>query len=352
MLNFDLDLVLAGAILVSLTFYALMGGADYGAGVWNLLARGPLAPRQRDLISAAIGPIWEANHVWLILVVTILFTAFPPAFALITTTLHIPLTLLLIGIVLRGSAFAFHTGDVVSRTNRSEGSAAWWERVFALSSVITPVLLGVVVGAIASGRLGSATGGFLDVFVHPWLAPFPLAVGGFALALFAFLAAVYLILETTKEELREQFRRHALAASFVVGALAFAVVVLGKSGAPEVSDGLSRSLWGRLVLASAGMFALGGMMCLWRRRYRLARLCAVGQVMLILWGWGLAQFPYLVEPSLTIDNAAAPPETLRLLVIFLLLGGIVLFPSLYYLYRVFKPRAVFGESIALAKDKG
>ena len=153
---------------------------------------------------------------------------------------------LLIGIVLRGSAFAFHTSDVVSRTKRREGPQVLWERVFALSSVITPVLLGVAIGAIASGRLTSATGGFLDVFVHPWLAPFPLAVGAFALALFAFLAAVYLILETTKEELREEFRRHALAAALVVGALAFAVFVLAKTGAPEVSDGLSRSFWARL----------------------------------------------------------------------------------------------------------
>ncbi len=344
MINLDLDLVLAGAILMSLTFYALMGGADYGAGVWTLLARGPLARRQRDLIAGAIGPIWEANHVWLILVITILFTAFPPAFALIATTLHIPLTLLIIGIVLRGSAFAFHTGDVVSRMNRRKGPDVLWERVFALSSVITPVLLGVVIGAIASGRLASATGGFLDVFVHPWLAPFPLAVGVFALALFAFLAAVYLILETTKEELREEFRRHALAAALAVGTLAFAVFVLAKTGAPEVSDGLSRSLWGRLLLTSAGMFALSAAVFLWRRQYRLARLCAAGQVTLILWGWGLAQFPYLVEPSLTIDNAAAPFETLRLLVIFLLLGGMILFPSLYYLYRVFKRRAVFGET--------
>ncbi len=339
-----LELLLAGAILISLTFYALMGGADYGAGVWSLLARGPLARRQRDMIAAAIGPIWEANHVWLILAVTILFTAFPPAFALITTTLHIPLTLLLIGIVLRGSAFAFHTSDVVSRTKRREGPQVLWERVFALSSVITPVLLGVAIGAIASGRLTSATGGFLDVFVHPWLAPFPLAVGVFALALFAFLAAVYLILETTKEELREEFRRHALAAALVVGALAFAVFVLAKTGAPEVSDGLSRSFWGRLVVASAGMFALGAVVFLWRRQYRPARLCAAGQVTLILWGWALAQFPYLVEPSLTIHNAAAPSETLRLLVVVLLLGAMLLFPSLYYLYRVFKRRAVFGET--------
>ncbi|MGH7230808.1 MAG: cytochrome d ubiquinol oxidase subunit II [Nitrospiraceae bacterium] len=339
-----LELVLAGSILIALTFYALMGGADYGAGVWSLLARGRLAHEQRELIAAAIGPIWEANHVWLILVVTILFTAFPAAFALITTTLHIPLTLLLMGVVLRGSAFAFRTNDVASRSELSEWAQIFWERVFALSSLITPVLLGVTIGAIASGRLGSARGGFVDVFVKPWLAPFPLMVGLLALALFALLAAVYLILETTRQELREEFRRHALWAAVGSAVLAVIVLALAHTGAPEVGQELSQSLWGRVVLASAGLFGLCALLFLWIRRFRLARVCAVGEVALVLWGWALGQYPYLVEPTLTIYNAAAPAQTLRLLLVALLLGAIALFPSLYYLYRIFKGRALFGQA--------
>ncbi|HJU03950.1 MAG TPA: cytochrome d ubiquinol oxidase subunit II [Nitrospiraceae bacterium] len=336
--------ILAGVLMVALTFYALMGGADYGAGVWALLARGPLARQQRELIATAIGPIWEANHVWLILVVTVLFTAFPPVFALITTMLHLPLVLLLIGIVLRGSAFAFRAHDVAPRTDLSVRAQVFWESVFAVSSLITPVLLGVAIGAIASGRLQLKGDGFLAVFVHPWLAPFPFAVGLFALALFAFLAAVYLILETRRDELREAFRRHALAASAASAVLAMIVFALARTGAPEISDGLSKSAGGRVVLLLAALSGLGAIVLLWKRRFRLARLCAVAEVTFVLWGWAFAQYPYLIEPSLTISNAAAPPQTLRLLLGVLLLGAILLFPSLYYLYRIFKSRAVFGRS--------
>ncbi|MFL5563339.1 MAG: cytochrome d ubiquinol oxidase subunit II, partial [Gemmatimonadaceae bacterium] len=199
-------------MMLALNAYVLMGGADFGGGVWDLLARGPRRDAQRALIRDSIAPIWEANHVWLIIVVVMLFTAFPPAFAMLGTVLHIPLTLMLAGIVLRGSAFVFRSYGSPERAAQQR-----WGRVFAMSSLITPVLLGVIVGAIASGAVGNAqsklamgnaqsmlaTGNaqqalasvrpsFADVFVTPWLDFFPLAVGLLALALFAFLAAVYL----------------------------------------------------------------------------------------------------------------------------------------------------------------
>ena len=333
----SLEVILAGTILMSLTFYALMGGADYGAGVWALLARGPRAKAQRKLIAQAIGPIWEANHVWLILVITILFTAFPPAFATMTTALHIPLTLMLIGVVLRGSAFAFASHDIGAERRESP-----WGQVFAASSLLTPVLLGVTIGAIASGNIQMTAHSFLAMFVQPWLAPFPLVVGLLALALFAFLAAVYLILETTEPALREDFRRRALAAAIVVGVLAVLAFWLAGTGAPRIRRGLNDSLWGWLVLSSTAVLGVGAIVTLWIRRYRRARICAAGQATLILWGWAFAQYPYLVPPHLTIFNAAAPPITLRLLLLVLLLGAVLLFPSLYYLFRVFKSRAVFG----------
>src|SRR2546423_971239 len=167
-------------MLVSLTFYALLAGADYGGGVWDLFARGPRADEQRALIAHAIGPIWEANHVWLILVVVILFTAFPAAFATITTALHIPLTLLLIGIVLRGSAFTFRTYD-----SQRDSVQRRWSRTFSIASIITPVLLGVIVGALSSGTIHLEDGTFTSSFLSSWLTPFPFAVGLFALSLFA-----------------------------------------------------------------------------------------------------------------------------------------------------------------------
>lgn len=344
----NLEFILAGALVMSLTFYVLTAGADFGAGVWSLLAQGPRAADQRKAIRDAIAPIWEANHVWLILVVTVLFTAFPPAFALITTRLHLPLTLLLVGIVLRGVAFAFRTGDIapsqIGRSKLSQRAHVVLERVFAVSSLVTSILLGVTIGTIASGRLGSTHGGFLDVFVRPWLAPFPLAVGFLALALFAFLAAAYLIVDTTKQELREDFRRRALLAATGVWVLALVVFILSIDGAPDIRQGLAHSGSGRACVMIAGVLGVGAIACLWWRLYRWARFCAAGQATVILWGWAFAQYPYLIEPNLTISDAAAPRQTLLLLLIALLAGALLLFPSLYYLYRVFKPRAIFGES--------
>lgn len=327
------EVIVAGAMIVSLTFYALLGGADYGGGVWDLFATGKRAGQQRALIADAIGPVWEANHVWLILVLVILFTAFPPAFAAIATALHIPLTLMLVGIVLRGSAFTFRTYDV-----QRDDVQRRWSYVFSVASVITPILLGVTLGAIASGTIKIENGIVVNGFVRSWLAPFPFAVGFFALALFAFLAAVYLTLETDEAELQDDFRRRALAAGVMVGILALLVFLLSGSGAPSVRAGLSRSAWALPLHITTALCAVGAFWTLWRRSYRLARWCAAGQVTLILWGWALAQFPYVVEPDITINSAAAPPATLRLLLIALALGALLLFPSFYYLFRIFKSK--------------
>jgi cytochrome bd ubiquinol oxidase subunit II len=326
-----LEIIIAGAMIVSLVLYALLGGADYGGGVWDLFAFGKRAREQRALIAEAISPVWEANHVWLILVIVILFTAFPPAFAAIATALHIPITLLLIGIVLRGTAFTFRTYDV-----QRDNVQRRWTLVFSIASIITPVLLGIILGAIASGTIRAANGVVTTGFFQSWLAPFPFAVGFFALALFAFLAAVYLTLETHVRELQEDFRVRAIVAGIVVGVLALIVFVLAERGAPTVRAGISRSWWALALHIFTAVFATGAFYALWIRRYRLARVCAASQVTLILLGWAFAQFPNLVEPDITITSAAAPRITLELLFVALVLGAILLFPSYYYLFRIFK----------------
>ncbi|HEV2083461.1 MAG TPA: cytochrome d ubiquinol oxidase subunit II [Gemmatimonadales bacterium] len=324
--------ILAAVLALSLNAYVLFGGADFGGGVWDLLAFGPRRERQRAVIADALGPIWEANHVWLILAIVLTFTCFAPVYARLGTILHIPLTLMLVGIVLRGSAFTFRTYDT-----RGDAAQRRWGRTFASASVITPVLLGVSIGAVASGRVRPVSpGGFVAQFVQPWLTPFALSVGLLALALFAFLAAVFLTLETRDPELCEDFRRRALGAGVAVFFASALVLLLSNNAAPLVRTGLMASSWALPLHLATGVSAVVGLAALWFRRFRLARVAAGLQVSLIFWGWALAQYPLLVPPDLTIANTASPNSTLRLVLIGLAIGGAVLLPSLWYLFQVFK----------------
>jgi cytochrome d ubiquinol oxidase subunit II len=272
----------------------------------------------------------------------ILFTAFPPAFAAISTALHIPLTLMLIGIVLRGTTFTFRSYDV-----QRDDVQRRWSLVFSIASIITPILLGVTLGAIASGTIRVENGVVVSGFFNSWLAPFPFAVGFFALALFAFLAAVYLTLETPNHDLQEDFRLRSLIAGLVVAVLALTVFLLAGTGAPTVRAGISRTWWALILHLFTAVFAVTAFYSLWMRKYRMARVCAAAQVTLILLGWAFAQYPHLVEPDITIASAAAPSITLQLLLGALAVGALVLFPSYYYLLRVFKgvtaPRTLLGK---------
>jgi len=323
--------LLAGAVVVSLTAYVLLGGADFGGGVWDLFASGPRRDRQRDLIAHAIGPVWEANHVWLILVVVLLFTCFPAAFSRLSIALHLPLTLVLVGIVLRGSAFTFRS------YGHDDTAAERWGRTFAIASLLTPLLLGVAVGAIAAGRVRPPTGaGFIADYVAPWATPFPLSVGLFTLALFAFIAAVYLTLEAEPGELREDFRGRALGAGLAVFLAAALTLLLAGREAPLMWRGLMATPRALAIHLATGVAAVAALAALYLRRYRLARVAAAAQVVCILWGWAVAQYPWMLPPSLSIADAAAPPITLRLTLGALALGAVVLLPSLAYLFRVFK----------------
>ena len=325
--------IIAGVVAVALNAYVLTGGADFGGGVWDLFASGVRRARQRELIADSIAPIWEANHVWLIVVVVVLFTGFPSAFSMLGTVLHIPLTIMVIGIVLRGSAFVFRSYGPYGR-NR-------WGRAFAIASVITPLLLGTIIGSVATGAVADATdkiggaGSFTEVFVAPWAGPFPAAIGLFALALFAFLAATYLTLDAPDEELREDFRTRALAGAGAVFVCAALALLLAHSAAPRVAIGVVGAL---LIQASTATAAITAIAALWLRHYRLARIAAAAQVSLILWGWLIAQYPYLIPPALTIRDAAAPAVTLRLLAVGLAAGAVILLPSLQYLLRTFKTK--------------
>lgn len=346
MMNFiasiGLPEIIAGILVLGLNAYVLTGGADFGGGVWDLLANGPRKARQRALIAKSIGPIWEANHVWLILVVVILFTAFPAAFATLGIVLHIPLSVMLLGIVLRGSSFVFRSYGA-----RDEATQARWGRVFAIASIVTPVLLGVIVGAIASGAVGdaasllprapgvaTANASFRAVFVAPWFAPFPLAMGALALAMFAFLAAVYLGFAATESALRDDFRRRALGAAAAMFVAAFGGLGVAHFHVPEMSRGLTSGFALYFQVATA-VAALTAIWALWTRRWAVARIAAAAQVSFILWGWAFVQYPFVIPPVQTLGATAAPRITLELLLYGLVGGSVVLVPSLVYLYRTF-----------------
>jgi cytochrome d ubiquinol oxidase subunit II len=327
---------LLGAVtLAAVIFYALLGGADFGGGIWDLFAAGPRAKEQRALIERAIGPIWEANHVWLILAIVVLFTGFPRAFAAISIALFIPLVALLVGIVLRGAAFTFRLYDGRDPVQRA------WGVVFSMSSVLAPLALGTVVGALASGRLrledGIPAGGYLA-----WLAPFPLAIGVFAAALFAYVAATYLAVEAREAPLEDDFRRRGIFAGIAVFAAAAVALGLASVDAPLIFAALTGSPWSLPFHAVTAVAAIVAFYALWTHRARLARAAAVIQTSLIIVGWGAAQYPYLLVPDLTLANASAPARTQQLLLWALGGGALLLFPCLYLLFRVFKGERPFA----------
>jgi cytochrome bd ubiquinol oxidase subunit II len=325
---------------VAVGVYALTAGADFGGGVWDLLARGPRRERQRELIADAIAPIWEVNHIWMIFVVVVLFTVFPAAFAIVTTALHIPITLVLVGIVLRGSAFVFRAYGL--QPNRAR---ARWGRVFAWASAVTPVCLGMTLAALSSGaiELTHDERGLAHVssgFFAGWTTGLALATGVFTLVLFALLAAVYLAREAEIAgalETRDDFRRRALACELIAFVLALLVLWRAQLDSPLLFTKLLYASWSIPVQVLTAALALGAVVALRRPgAVRVARALIMAQVACIVLGWGLAMDGHLLLPSLPIERAGADPAVLRSLP-WVLLGGTALFgPALWWLFWVFK----------------
>lgn len=325
------ELILGFAVAGTFVLYSLFGGADFGGGVWDLLASGPRKAEQRALIARAIGPVWEVNHVWLIVGLVLLFSGFPRAFAVLTVALHVPLTLLLLGIVFRGTAFTFRTYDT-----RGDKVQQRWGRVFSVASVLSPALLGMCVGAVVSGNIRVEGRAVVSGFFASWLTPFAVAVGVLALCLFAFLAAVYLTAEADSEALAEDFRRRALGAGVSVFVAALVVLLLAREGAPRVWAGLLHEPFALAVHAVTAVSAVASFALLWTRRFRLARVTAAAQVGFIVLGWAVSQYPYLVVPDITLQDAAASPSVQRVLLVALVVGALTVVPSIVLLLRVFQ----------------
>jgi cytochrome bd ubiquinol oxidase subunit II len=328
----------AAAILwLGATLYAVFGGADFGAGFWTLVARDDEeGEKASDLAARAIGPVWEANHVWLIFVLVVLWTSFPPAFSAITSTLFIPLSLAALGIVLRGSGYAFH------RLVEQERWRNLTTRVFSLSSLLTPFFMGTAVGAIASERipLGNATG---DP-VTSWLNPVSILIGVLFVATGAYLSAVFLIADARRfgePDMERYFARRAWAAAIATGALAIAGIFEMHEHARYIYDGLTGDA---LPLVVASLLCGGGvLLMLWRGARRGLRALAIAAVVAVVWAWGVAQYPYLLPQRLKIADGAASDPTLTTVLIVFGIACVVVLPALGLLYSLAQRSMLEGE---------
>lgn len=325
------EVLVAALIVGALTIYLVLGGADYGGGIWDLLSGGSRAALQRETVAQAIGPVWEVNHVWLILVLVLLWTAFPAAFAAITTALHIPVFVLLLGIICRGMSFTLR-----AYKTQSAEVQRMWGYLFSIASVAAPFVLGVIIGAITEGRIVMANGQSLNGYLHPWFAPFPFLVGGFTVTLVAYLAATYLTLEAWDDGVREDFRKRALIAAVMVAGFALVVFIVSAFKASSFWNALVRWPRGWIEAALTCIAAIIAFWSLFRRRFVLARATAAIEATLILLGWAMAQYPYLVRPGLTVWNGAATGRVEKSLLLACAVGSLALIPSIAYLFWVFK----------------
>jgi cytochrome d ubiquinol oxidase subunit II len=316
----------AVVLLVALAAYAVFGGADFGAGFWDLTAgdarRGE---RPRALIERSIGPVWEANHVWLIFIFVVTWSGFPSAYQSIVLTMFVPLTIAALGIVLRGTSFAFRKAVVSARYRRVFGGG------FALSSVLVPFCMGAIAGGIASGQVPS--GGRAGDPVESWLNPTSLVTGVLAVVLAAYLASVYLVSEARRggdEVLAAYFRRRAVLAACASGVLAAVGLAVVHNRAPHVYQGLTSRALPLLVLSV--LCGAGAVALLVRRATRGARVLAALTVAGAIGGWGVAQWPYILPETLTFADAAAPTGTLTALLVATGAAAVIVVPGFVVLY--------------------
>lgn len=323
-------------LAIALLLYVILGGADFGGGILELITKG----KASKIVSKAIAPVWEANHVWLILVLVILFVGFPTVYSTVLTSLHIPVMLVLIGIIFRGSAFTFRHYDIDDARPKAIYSA-----VFRYSSLFTTFFLGVTMGGIILGEITlDYQLGFYDVYIHPWLNWFSVSLGLFMVLLFAFLASIFTVSEINETKYVRYFTKvskRLLLGLVVVGALVFAVAQLTGHHL------LYQFLHSPASIASAILATLA-LPLFWHylntHNKIMLRLTAGFQTAMIVSGWFAIQYPVLVKlkngSDITVQNASASHEVQRYLLIALVIGVLLIFPSMYYLYKVFK----FGKT--------
>jgi cytochrome bd ubiquinol oxidase subunit II len=337
--------LVAVVLLLAIAAYAVLAGADFGAGFWDLTAGGPdRGERPRDLVEHSIGPVWEANHVWLIFILVVTWTAFPTAYESIWLTMFVPLTIAAFGIVLRGASFAFRKSATKLRFRRIFGGG------FAISSVLVPFCMGAVAGGIASGQVPS--GGRAGDPVDSWLNPTSLVTGVLAVAVVAYVAAVYLVWNARQDQdlaMVEYFRRRAVVSAVVAAVLAAVGLVVIHSRAPHVFDGLTSKALPIVLLGV--VCGAGALVLLVRDAARGARVLAVVAVASIVVSWGVAQWPYLLPETLTVKEAAAPSGTLTALVVAVVLAVLVVLPGFLILFGLAQKQLLPDEGVEDVGDR-
>ncbi|MBI2344041.1 MAG: cytochrome d ubiquinol oxidase subunit II [Deltaproteobacteria bacterium] len=327
------ELIVFGILAIGAVLYVLLGGADFGAGIWELNSAFQSPDDERRFLFGAIGPVWEANHVWLIFVLILLWTAFPPVFAGLCRALWLPLLLALAGILFRGVGFAFHINGVGGVRQQ-----AFWGAVFALASAAAPFFLGAAFGAGMSATLAiDERGDFHGNYLTTWLSPLAIFSAFFFVGVCAYLAAVYLTREAAmahRTSLLHLWQQRALTTGIWMGLLAMTGLVLIYTEVPHMWTAFLTRSWPLVALSMASGAA--SLLALWRCRTTLATATAILAVISVIVGWGAAQYPYLIAPGLTIYNAASPANVLWLMIIGLTVGMLLLLPSLWYLFHLFK----------------
>lgn len=329
------EIVVGLFVVAGLTLYLLFGGADFGAGIWELLLVREPVQQRRELVNRTIGPIWETNHVWLVFVVVVVHSAFPRAYAALFQALLVPLLFALVGIVLRGSAFALRShaqGEI-----RLENV---WSAIFVGASALTPFFIGASIGAVAAGVLDvTPQGQFQGSFLAGWVSWLAIYMGFFTVGLCVYLAAAYLAREEGRDAANRSgaWRKRSMLTGVAVGAMAMIGLAVIESTSPALREGLQERAWPLIVVSFISGWA--SLAALWKRRFSLAVVGAGGAVATVVWAWAVAQYPWIIPSVMTLQDAKASDTVLRLIAWSLAIGTLLLSPALIWLYYLYKGRS-------------
>lgn len=326
------ELIVCGILLIAITLYAILGGADFGAGVWEFNTAMRSSKRERDLLYRAIGPVWEVNHVWLIFAIVLMFSAFPIAFAALSRALWIPLLLALLGIFARSVGFAFRA--YAAGAVRQQ---ALFGVIFAFASTSTPFFFGACAGAIAGGLDVDADGKFHGHYLTGWITPLSVFCSFYAVGLCSYISALFMTCEAQADndaELTLVWRRRALTMGVILGAFSALGLAIVANYTPNLWAGFRSSSLPLVAISAAS--GLISMVCVWKARFQVAAGAAALTVACVILGWGVAQYPLIIPPAIDMQSSKGPDSVLWAMIIAIAAGAVVLIPALGWLFYLFK----------------